>query len=179
MDEIEALYQRYSDRIYNMLLRMLGNEEDALDVAQETFLRAHKSIGSFRGSSSEYTWLFRIALNCAYSHLKGQKRRQLARLDSGSDDTEESFSDTVDNGSPDAHSTLVKSETESVVQSAILKLPDELRSAIVMRDIEELSYEEIAEIEGCPEGTVKSRVHRAREMLKGMLRTVLGFEKKI
>ncbi|MCX7703396.1 MAG: sigma-70 family RNA polymerase sigma factor [Planctomycetota bacterium] len=178
MDEIEALYQRYSDKIYNMLLRMLGDEEEALDVAQETFLRAHKGLSSFHGSSSPYTWLFRIALNCAYSHIKEKKRKLFSSLAPDSENSEETISDNIiDHTAPDAPSLLQQSETAAAVQQAILRLPEDLRFAVVLRDIEELSYEEIAEIENCPAGTVKSRVHRAREMLKRLLKEVLGLKK--
>lgn len=175
MDELESLYERYADRVFNTVLRIIGDYDEAMDVTQEVFLRAHRGMHSFRGASSAYTWLFRIALNCAYAHLRRYRQHQYLSLNPDSDEEEVAVEDC---NTEDGFAMVQESEMAEIIQKALLKLPEELRTAVVLRDIEGLSYEELAEVADCPFGTAKSRVHRGREMLRGMLRRLLRVEQK-
>ncbi len=167
----EKLVIKYQDRIFNMLLRMLGDYETALDLSQETFTHAYQGLKKFKRESTFFTWLFRIALNMATS-----RKRQLARssqkifLSQEPDSSMESFQDVTREPSPEAY--LIQQEMQSEIQKAISSLPLEFREALILRDMEALSYEEIQEILGCPLGTVRSRIHRARLMLKEKLSSV-------
>ena len=164
------LVTRYQNRIFNTILRMIGNYETALDLTQETFLRAYQNLTGFQKKSAFFTWLFRIAINIATS-----KRRQYARrprkfcfsqYDSG-----ETAGPKIEppDKQPLPQDTLVQREMQSLVQQEISALPDEFRQVLVLRDIEGLSYEDIHLIIDCPIGTVRSRLHRARAMLKDRL----------
>jgi len=173
--DVEELYRRYADRVYNTVLRVVGDAEDAMDVTQETFLRAHRGSRSFRGSSSAYTWLFRIALNCAYTHLKRRKKSKHSSFNPNHGDEENEVA-VEDCSGRNGFAVAEESERASIVQNALLRLPEELRMAVVLRDIEGLGYEEIAEVTDCPPGTAKSRVHRGRELLKNILKKSLKVE---
>ena len=172
MISLEVLYKQFADRLYNLLLRMLGNEDDALDALQQTFLRAHRALRSFREDSKPYTWLYRIALNCAYTALKRRAGRRhmevLADADGWRADPPAVNQDVAEN--------VGKREVAQIVQEAIMGLPEDVRAAILLRDIEQLPYEEVAKILNVPVGTAKSRVHRGRELLKERLERVLGKE---
>jgi len=169
---LEDLYRRFADRLYNLLLRMLGDEDDALDALQQTFLRAHRALRSFREDSKPYTWLYRIALNCAYTALKRRAgRRHMEVLTSA--DGWRADPPAADH---DAAENVEKRERAQIVQEAIMRLPEDVRVAVLLRDIEQLPYEEVAKILNVPLGTAKSRVHRGRELLKERLERVLGKE---
>lgn len=171
MVSIEDLYKDYGERLYNLLLRMLGDVDDALDALQQTFLRAHRAFGSFRKDSHPYTWLYRIAVNCAYTMLERRRRRRLEMVVE-----HQNLLHNPVNEETDASEHAAKTERVKIVQQAIMKLPEDLRAAVLLRDIEQLSYDEVARILDVPLGTVKSRVHRARELLKNHLKCVLGEE---
>ncbi|RKY18018.1 MAG: hypothetical protein DRP63_02735 [Planctomycetota bacterium] len=172
MISLEDLYRRFAKRLYNLLLRMLGDEDDALDALQQTFLRAHRALRGFREESKPYTWLYRIALNCAYTALKrraGRRQKEiLAEADGWCGDPPAAGADAAENAQ--------KRETAQIVQEAIMELPADIRSAVLLRDIEQLPYQEVAKILNVPVGTAKSRVHRGRELLKERLERVLGKE---
>ncbi|NUM35638.1 MAG: sigma-70 family RNA polymerase sigma factor [Candidatus Brocadiae bacterium] len=167
-EAFEQLVLKYQNRIFNMLLRMIGDYEIALDLSQETFTHAYQGLKKFKKESAFFTWLFRIALNIATS-----KKRQLARhsqkvfLSQESDSSLNSIEDATREISPENH--LLQEEMQSEIQKAISSLPSEFREALILRDMEDLSYEEIQEILCCPLGTVRSRIHRARLMLKEKL----------
>jgi len=173
MMDFDTFYELYADRIYNTVYRILGDAEEALDAVQQAFMRAHKAWDKFREASSRYTWVYRIAINCAYTQLKKRRRRQ--EMEPASIDADEGFDVAVgrENGVADE---VGRKEMERIVQAAIGRLPEDVRGALVLRDIDGLSYEEIADVLEIPVGTVKSRVHRARELLKGMLERILGRE---
>lgn len=160
---------RYQDRIYNLAFRMLGNEVDAADAAQEAFIAAWESMGRFRGQSALYTWLYRVAMNKAL----GLRRRRQARREVSSN-AEEVLMETAADCGEAPPEVANAHEREAIVQEAIDALPDDLRSVAVLRDIEGLEYEQIAEILSIALGTVKSRLHRARLVLRGSLARVLG-----
>ena len=160
---------RYQDRIYNLAFRMLGNEADAADAAQEAFVAAWEGMGRFRGQSALYTWLYRVAMNKAL----GLRRRRQARREVSSN-AEEVLMETAADRREAPPEVANAHEREAIVQEAIDALPDDLRSVAVLRDIEGLEYEQIAEVLSIALGTVKSRLHRARLVLRGSLARVLG-----
>ncbi|MCD6406137.1 MAG: sigma-70 family RNA polymerase sigma factor [Planctomycetes bacterium] len=164
-----ALVRRYENRIYNLAFRMLGNADDAADVAQETFLAAYEGLGRFRAESTLYTWLYRIAVNKALSRRRAKSSR---REFVPADDPSPLLTAASRFQTPDE----VAEETEraGIVQDAVSRLPGDLRAVVVLRDIEGLEYEEIAAVLELALGTVKSRLHRARLSLRGTLARHLG-----
>ncbi len=159
------LVVRYQDRLYNALFRALGSAEDARDVSQETFVQAFQKLDSFRGESQFYTWLFRIALNAAASHRRkrAQKHTASASMGTAMGETPDTRPDSLP-----AHG-LETEERQAAVQAALQKLAPEFRTPLVLREIDGLKYEEIAEVLACPIGTVRSRIHRARSELRMLL----------
>ena len=177
MESFSLLVAKYQDRIYNMLLRMCGEPADAEELAQETFLRAMERIGQFQGRSKFYTWLFRIAANLAISHKRRGGRIKFHSL-SGPQDGDSSEGDAIT--SPLAakrqsgpQETAVAAETHQRVMDALGELDDEFRLVIVLRDIEEMDYAQVADVMNVPLGTVKSRLHRARMMVRDRLKDLL------
>jgi RNA polymerase sigma-70 factor (ECF subfamily) len=166
------IVETYSDRIYNLTYRMLGNREEAEDVSQEVFITVFKSIDSFRGDSKFSTWLYRIAVNHCKNRIKYLARRHDRDQ---SEYEEEALSEqaagaaTAPNPSPRPDKQLEGVELEQIMQRCIAQLEEEHRLVIVLRDVEDLSYEEICAITNLPTGTVKSRLHRARLALKKMM----------
>jgi len=177
MESFSLLVAKYQDRIYNMLLRMCGKPADAEELAQEAFLRAMERIGQFHGRSKFYTWLFRIAANLAISHRRRGGRIKFHSL-SGPEDGDSSAGDAIT--SPLAakrqsgpQEAAVTAETHQRVMDALGELDDEFRLVVVLRDIEEMDYAQVADVMNVPLGTVKSRLHRARMMLRDRLRDLL------
>jgi RNA polymerase sigma-70 factor (ECF subfamily) len=151
----EDLVRRHEQRIYNLCLRMLGRPEDARDATQDTFLTALRKLGSFRGDAAFSTWLHRVAVNACFDILRKRGRRAEEPLPEdpgpGPGDVAETAADVVD------------------VQAALLRVPEEFRAVLVLHDVQDLPYDEIAEILGIPMGTVKSRLHRGRLALAALL----------
>jgi RNA polymerase sigma-70 factor (ECF subfamily) len=173
----EMLVVKYQRRIERLIGRMVRDTDLVPDIAQETFIRAYRAIGQFRGESAFYTWLYRIAVNTAKKFLGGLKRDLLVTESSrGSRDDDEETSrvenELTDGETPEA--ILASKEVAAAVNAAIAALSDDLRQAINLREIEGLSYEEIAELMNCPIGTVRSRIFRAREAIAQRLRPLLG-----
>lgn len=167
-DAFGLLVRKYQYRVTKLVARYVSDSE-AVDVAQEAFIKAYRALGGFRGNSAFYTWLYRIAINTAKNHLVARARRP-ANQDIDVADAELyghterlSHSDT-----PEA--VLLGEEVQNIVLSAIQALPSDLRTAILLREIEGLSYEEIAEAMDCPIGTVRSRIFRARAAIEETLR---------
>ena len=176
MRAFELLVVKYQRRIERLIGRMVRDVDLVPDIAQETFIRAYRAIPQFRGDSAFYTWLYRIAVNTAKKALVELKRDPVvteAALASREDDDETSRveNELSDGETPDA--VLASKEIAAAVNSAIEALSDELRQAITLREIEGLSYEEIAELMNCPIGTVRSRIFRAREAIAARLRPLL------
>ena len=166
------LVAKYQRRVARLLTRMVKNQEDIDDVVQDTFIKAYRAIGNFRGESAFYTWIYRIAINTAKNHLVSRNRR------SGSHDIDiadaELYGHTEqlsDNATPEAQA--LTEEIKQKVGEAIHKLPPDLRQAITLRELEGLSYEEIADAMDCPIGTVRSRIFRAREAIDKKLNPLL------
>ena len=166
------IVERHKDRLHNTVYRLVGSAEDARDLVQDTFVKAYENLEHFRGSSSLYTWLFRIAVNTSLSHRRKRKWVQMGSP-AGSDDDSNPGDAVIDPASADPADPLVAAETEALVQEAIDSLDEEHRTVVVLRDIQHCDYHEIAEILDVPPGTVKSRLHRARLMLRDKLRPLL------
>jgi RNA polymerase sigma-70 factor (ECF subfamily) len=169
------LIDRYQDRLYNAQLRMVGDAEDARDLTQETFLRALSAIPSFRGTSQVYTWLFRIGMNLAMNHRRRGQREKAMRDPRGGHDprvvrqAEHLLREAGNRTEPPPDCQLEAAERRELVRRAIDELQPEQRAIIILRDIENLDYEQIAEVLDVAIGTVKSRLHRARMALREML----------
>lgn len=164
--DVEAfgdLVVKYQNRLFNTVFRIVGNQEDAQDIVQEAFLQAFSNLSRFRMSSQFYTWLYRIAFNVAVNTL--QQRKRFISVESLPEDIGESF---VDKGET-AQEETSRREDAAILWSAIDRLPLDYRAPLVLREIEDASYEEIAEMLKIPVGTVRSRLHRARIALKEMM----------
>ena len=170
------LVERYQDRLFNTLTRVLGSRDDASEVLQDAFVQAYTKLGSFRGSSQFYTWIYRVALNMACSF----RRRNSLRRDEQSVEQLRELSGTepVDN-SLQPEQSLVRSEQAEIVQAALLGISDEHRQILVLREMEDCSYETIAEILDLPVGTVRSRLFRARLQLKERLESMFLKEEQL
>lgn len=174
LEAFDSIVCRYQDRVFNLAYRLLGNFEEARDVSQTAFLRAFESLGSFRGSSAFYTWLYRIVVNAALDARKARARRpeiSLEECGDVSDDCRQDGSAPVAGGDP--AEALISSEEQLCVARAIAGLDDDHRVVVLLRDIEGLDYGEIAQVTGLPAGTVKSRLHRARLLLRDRLKDVV------
>ena len=169
----ELLVAKYQRKLGRLLSRFIRDHAEVEDVAQEAFIKAYRALPSFRGESAFYTWLYRIGINTAKNYLVAQGRRAPTSTDFDADEAEgfEDADQLRDINTPE--SLLQSKQIGETVNSAIESLPEELRTAIVLREIEGLSYEEIAESMNCPIGTVRSRIFRAREAVAAKLRPLL------
>jgi len=170
----EEFVERNAKMVYNLALRLLGREADAEDLAQDSLLRALKALPSFKGESSETTWVYRITVNTWKNRVRSEKRRGLWKLMPldllfGSDDDDSGREETIPAKDAPLDASLSSAETSEQVQKALLELDEESRAVVVLRELQELSYEDIAAALDIPEGTVKSRLSRAREALKKRL----------
>ena len=172
----DLLVLKYQRKIMRMLSRMIRDQNEIEDVAQEAFIKAYKALPQFRGDSAFYTWLYRIAINTARNWMSQNSRRPSAP-NSNVTDNDETFSEIdnlTDSHSPEAE--MVSREIAASVNETIESLPEELRRAIVLREIDGMSYEDIALAMNCPIGTVRSRIFRAREAIASKLRPIMGNE---
>jgi RNA polymerase sigma-70 factor (ECF subfamily) len=169
----DLLVVKYQHKILKLIMRYVRDPSDALDVAQEAFLKAYRAAPSFRGDSAFYTWLYRIAINTAKNHLVAMRRRPVNfDLDLQEAEQYEVFSKLRDLDTPEG--LALTEEIRETVNRAIRELPDELRAAILFREIEGMSYEEIAQTMECPVGTVRSRIFRAREAIDKQLAPLIS-----
>jgi RNA polymerase sigma-70 factor (ECF subfamily) len=171
----DLLVRKYQHRIISVIGRYVANWSDAQDVAQDTFVRAYRAIGSFRGDSAFYTWLYKIAINTSKNWLVSQGRRPPTE-DVAVEDAVlfDGDSRLKDRDTPERE--LMRQQVEQIVYRTVQALPEELRTAITLREVDGLSYEEIAQTMGCPIGTVRSRIFRAREAVDQQLRGLLDEE---
>jgi RNA polymerase sigma-70 factor (ECF subfamily) len=170
----ELLVAKYQRRITRLLSRIIRDPADIEDVAQEAFIKAYRALPGFRGESAFYTWLYRIAINTAKNHFAAQSRRGSTQSTADPEDAE-NFDDALalrDVATPDA--VLLSKQVGEAVNQAIERLPEDLKTAIVLRELEGMSYDEIAAAMNCPVGTVRSRIFRAREAIAADLRPLLG-----
>lgn len=168
----DALVRKYQHRIIGLIGRYIPDWSECQDVAQETFLRAYRALGNFRGDAQFYTWLHRIAVNTAKNYLVAQNRRPPTDdIDAGDAEQFDTGIRLRNNDTPEHE--LLRQEIELTVMRVVEALPEELRSAISLREVEGLSYDEIAARMGCPIGTVRSRIFRAREAIDAELKPLL------
>lgn len=168
----DLLVRKYQHRIVALIGRYVHDWSECQDVAQETFLRAYRAMGNFRGDAQFYTWLHRIAVNTAKNHLVAHNRRPPTDdIDASDAEQYESGIRLRDTDTPERE--LMRQELERTVMKAVEALPEELRVAITLREVDGLSYEEIAQKMDCPIGTVRSRIFRAREAIDVELRPLL------
>jgi RNA polymerase sigma-70 factor, ECF subfamily len=168
----DLLVLKYQHKVVKLVMRYLRNPADAEDVAQEAFVKAYRALPQFRGDSAFYTWLYRIAINTAKNALAARERNPVSyEIDlQGNDDSTDMVSRLKDPETPEG--LALTEEIRDTVNHAIGELPEDLRTAIVLRELEGMSYEEIAASMDCPVGTVRSRIFRAREAIDRRLREV-------
>lgn len=169
----DILVLKYQHKLLKLISRYIHDTSEVYDVAQEAFIKAYRALPNFRGESAFYTWLYRIAINTAKNYLVAQGRRA-PDVDIEIEDAEqiEGQTDLKEYATPDQ--ILLRDEVERTVFRTIERLPDDLRTAITLRELEGLSYEEIAEAMACPVGTVRSRIFRAREAINNELNKLDG-----
>ena len=168
----DLLINKYQHRIVSLVSRYVSDHSEALDVSQEAFIKAYRAIGKFRGDSAFYTWLYRIAINTAKNWLVAQKRRPPASdIDAVDAEQYDMDSRLKDKGTPE--NELLRDEIKRMVYDTIEQLPVDLRTAIMLREMEGMSYEDIATTMDCPIGTVRSRIFRAREAIDEKLRPLV------
>jgi RNA polymerase sigma-70 factor (ECF subfamily) len=165
------LVERYQQRVVHIALSVLRDPDESLDVAQDAFLKVFRNLSRFQGKSSFYTWLYRITFNLAIDRTRSRKRRKAISLDAISDESSEQQPLDVPDGSAGPGQVAGEKELEERINQAIDRLPPKHRQAVLLREIEGLSYQEIAEVAGCSVGTVMSRLHYAREKLKEKIRS--------
>ena len=175
-EAFNLLVLKYQRKVGRLVRRLVSNSDEADDVVQDAFIKAYRALPQFRGDSAFYTWLYRIAVNTAKNHLvsRGKRPISLSELTSNEGD-DESFEVpvvTIDNNTPEAE--LMSRQIAEAVNRAVSALPEELQTALSLREIDGLGYEEIAEAMNCPIGTVRSRIFRAREAVAAELKPLLN-----
>jgi RNA polymerase sigma-70 factor, ECF subfamily len=172
-ESIERLILKYQQRIYNTILKICGNADDAAELTQDTFVRVMQGLRNFRGQSSFYTWMFRIAVNLTLNFCKKNKRVNFQPLETESDEqqqTKQQLKDfLIDKNSPNPPDTVAAGETHNMILKALEKLDADQRAVVVLRDIEQMNYAQIAETLDIEPGTVKSRIARGRKNLREIL----------
>ncbi|MFE8072614.1 RNA polymerase sigma factor RpoE [Marinobacteraceae bacterium S3BR75-40.1] len=171
----DLLVVRYQARVAAIVSRYVQEPQDVMDLTQEAFVKAYRALGRFRGDSAFYTWLYRIAVNTAKNFLESRSRRPQSVMEAETAEGMEAAPQLRDLGSPER--LLQRSQLSEELDAAISDLPEELRSALLLREIDGLSYEEIAQILECPIGTVRSRIFRAREAVDRRIAPLLETER--
>jgi RNA polymerase sigma-70 factor (ECF subfamily) len=160
----DLLVLKYQHKIVNLVMRYVRDPEIALDITQEAFIKAYRALPRFRGDSAFYTWMYRIAVNTAKNHLAAQRRRPMdVELDMQDPEQYDLHAKLKETDTPEG--VLLSNELKEAVERAIAALPEDLRTAIILRELEGMSYEEIAQTMECPVGTVRSRIFRARDAI--------------
>ena len=168
----DVLVLKYQNRIIQLVNRYVRDADEAMDVAQEAFLKAYRAIDRFRGDSAFYTWIYRIAINTAKNHLVASGRRPPGGdIDAQEAEQYEGATGLREYDTPER--LILKDEIQATIAKAIDSLPDDLRTAITLRELEGMSYEEIAQTMDCPIGTVRSRIFRARDAIDTLLQPLL------
>ena len=165
----ENLIENHRKRVYNIAFKMLHNQEDAYDITQEVFIRVFKSMKEFREEASFSTWIYRITKNACLDELRKRKNKATVSMDEDLETEDGTIKRQVEDCSPGPDALYESMELRDIVRTAIELLSDEHKFVIILRDLQGFSYEEIAKVLECPEGTVKSRINRARKALKEIL----------
>ena len=165
----DLLVLKYQHKIFGLISRYIRDHAEIQDVAQEAFIKAYRALPNFRGDSAFYTWLYRIAINTAKNHLVSRGRRPPS-TDIDVEDAEHFEGDSPLKDIENPENALFGSELKAVLDKAIEDLPSDLRTALTLRELEDFSYEDIADVMGCPVGTVRSRIFRAREAVDKQVR---------
>ncbi|RAU17763.1 RNA polymerase sigma factor RpoE [Nitrincola tibetensis] len=168
----DLLVKKYQHKIIGLISRYIYDQHEALDVAQESFIKAYRALPKFRGDSAFYTWLYRIAINTAKNHLVSRGRRP-PDTDIDVMDAQYFDGDTELRDIESPENSLYRDELQGVINRVLDKLPEDLRAALTLRELEGMSYEEIAQIMDCPVGTVRSRIFRAREAIDNEIAPLL------
>ena len=169
----DILVLKYQHKVIGLITRYVHDPDTAMDVAQEAFIKAYRGLKNFRGESAFYTWLYRIAINSAKNYLVSQNRR-LPDSDIDAEEAEQIGGESALKEYASPEHEMLKDEIQAAVTQAIDALPEDLRTAIILRELEGMSYEEIAVTMDCPIGTVRSRIFRARESIDKVLRPLLS-----
>ncbi|HLP97315.1 MAG TPA: RNA polymerase sigma factor RpoE [Sideroxyarcus sp.] len=170
----ELLVAKYQRRLGRLISRFVRNAAEAEDVTQDAFIKAYRALPAFRGDSAFYTWLYRIGINTAKNYLVSQGRRAPTSTSFDAEEAEDFEEASLLHEVATPENELMSKQVVAVVNSSLQELPDDLRTALTLREIEGLSYEEIAAVMDCPIGTVRSRIFRAREAIAANLRPLLG-----
>lgn len=170
----ELLVAKYQRRLGRLISRFVRNAAEAEDVTQDAFIKAYRALPAFRGDSAFYTWLYRIGINTAKNHLVAQGRRAPTSTPLDAEEAEEFEDAALLHEVATPENELMSKQVVEVVNASLQELPDDLRTALTLREIEGLSYEEIAAVMDCPIGTVRSRIFRARDAIAANLRPLLG-----
>jgi RNA polymerase sigma-70 factor (ECF subfamily) len=168
------LVEKYQRKLMRLLSRMVRDQHEVEDIAQEAFIKAYRALPQFRGDAAFYTWLYRIAVNTAKNYLSSRNRSMPTVSDQAMNDDDEPDERLVAQDISTPETELLSKQVAIAVNQAVDALPQELRQAITLREIEGMSYEEIADTMACPIGTVRSRIFRAREAIATKLRPILG-----
>ena len=168
----DLLMLKYQHKIVNLVMRYVRDPELALDITQEAFIKAYRALPRFRGDSAFYTWMYRIAVNTAKNHLAAQRRRPMdIELDMQDPEQYELHAKLKETDTPEG--LTLSNELMETVERAIAALPEDLRTAIILRELEGMSYEEIAQTMECPVGTVRSRIFRARDAISNKIGSLI------
>lgn len=170
----ELLVAKYQRRLGRLISRFVRDAAEVEDVTQDAFIKAYRALPAFRGDSAFYTWLYRIGINTAKNYLLSKGRRAPTTTAFDAEDAEDFEEASLLHEVATPENELMSKQVVEVVNSSLQQLPDDLRTALTLREIEGLSYEEISEVMGCPIGTVRSRIFRAREAIAANLRPLLG-----
>lgn len=170
----ELLVVKYQRRLGRLISRFVRNAAEAEDLAQEAFIKAYRALPAFRGDSAFYTWLYRIGINTAKNHLLAQGRKAPTSTPFDTEEAEDFEDASLLHEVATPENELMSKQVVDVVNASLQQLPEDLRTALTLREIEGLSYEEIAAVMNCPIGTVRSRIFRAREVVATNLRPLLG-----
>jgi RNA polymerase sigma-70 factor (ECF subfamily) len=168
------LVEKYQRKILRLLSRMVRDPHEIEDIAQEAFIKAYRALPQFRGDAAFYTWLYRIAINTAKNYLSSRGRKMQTVSDQAINEDDEPDERLVAQDISNPETELLSKQVAIAINQAVDALPQELREAITLREIEGMSYEEIADSMACPIGTVRSRIFRAREAISAKLRPILG-----
>lgn len=168
----DLLVKKHQHKVMGVISKFIRDRAEIEDVAQETFIKAYRALPNFRGDSQFYTWLYRIATNTAKNHIVSRSRRPPSS-DVDAQDAEFMYGDSELNQIENPENQLFGNELQAVIEDTIKNLPEDLRSALTLREYEGLSYEEIADVMECPIGTVRSRIFRAREAVDNQIRPIM------